>query len=341
MVVPRASVQYNHSMPRQPLASCVRAASLAARQAGALLARYAGKPASVKTKRSPVDLVTEVDGAAERLIRRALLRATPGFGFLGEESGGPSTRATASPARPASVPGRAGRGPLLRVIPSERSPSQLFGISSSEGRLHPEPSEGRSESRNDGPGQSPYRWIVDPLDGTMNFVHGLPLFGVSIGLEARGTLVAGVIYDPMRNELFTATAGGGAFLNGRRMRVSSTRRLAQSLLSTGFSSAFRASSRAYLRWFRTFEASSHAVRRIGSTALCLAYVAAGRLDGFYEQDLWPWDIAAGILLVREAGGRVSNFHGRPVTLEEGRLVASNRRIHGEMLRVLRRTVRAR
>jgi len=173
----------------------------------------------------------------------------------------------------------------------------------------------------------------------MNFVHGLPFFGVSIGLEARGTLIAGVIYDPMRRELFTASAGGGAFLNGRRISVSSTRRLARSLLSTGFSSAFRASSRAYLRWFRRFEASSHAVRRMGSTALSLAYVAAGRLDGFYERDLWPWDVAAGILLVREAGGAVSNFQGRPVVLGDGRLVASNGRIHGEMLRVLRRTVR--
>lgn len=182
---------------------------------------------------------------------------------------------------------------------------------------------------------SSHRWIVDPLDGTINFVHGTPFFGVSIGLEHQGAIVAGVIYDPMRQQLFTATRGRGAFLNGRRLRVSRHRSLGDSLLSTGFSSKFRTHPQPYLRWFQILEARSHAVRRLGSTALCLAYVAAGWLDGFYERDLWPWDLAAGLLLVEEAGGRVSDFKGKPVTLTEGRVVASNGRIHEAMLQALR------
>jgi myo-inositol-1(or 4)-monophosphatase len=124
------------------------------------------------------------------------------------------------------------------------------------------------------------------------------------------------------------------------MSVSPTPRLSQSLLSTGFSSKFRKHPRTYLAWFKAFEMRSHAVRRVGSTALCMAYVAAGRFDGFYERDLWPWDIAAGILLVEEAGGRVTDFHGAPVALSAGRLVASNGHIHAEMLRLLRHSGRA-
>ena len=182
--------------------------------------------------------------------------------------------------------------------------------------------------------QAPYRWIVDPLDGTMNFVHGVPLFGVSIALYRRATPLVGVIYDPMRRELFVAVKGRGASLNGRRISVSRTRTLAKSLLSTGFSSRFRTQPDEYLRWFKTFESSAHAVRRLGTSVLCLAYVAAGRLDAFYEQELWPWDTAAGILLVEEAGGRVSGFDDRAPVLEAGQLVASNGRVHREILRVL-------
>lgn len=182
---------------------------------------------------------------------------------------------------------------------------------------------------------APFQWIVDPLDGTMNFVHGVPVFAISIGLQHRGRTVAGVIYDPNRRELFTAIQGEGARLNGRRIRVAPTRRLAQGLLSTGFPPNFREGKTAYLRWFRAFELQSHGVRRIGSTAVSLAYVACGRHEGFYEQELWPWDIAAGLLLVEEAGGRVSDFQGRPVRLERGEVVASNGLLHGQMLVLLR------
>lgn len=256
------------------LASYVKAAAEAAIAAGSLLAKRVDKPHTVKTKRSAIDLVTEVDAAAERLIHRRLMRATPTFGFLGEEGG---------------------------------------------------------RRQDEG---SPYRWIVDPLDGTNNFVHRFPMFGVSIGLQHRGAMIVGVIYDPLRRELFTAAKGRGAFLNGRRLRVSSTGTLALSLLSTGFSTNFLAHDQPYLRWFKTLQRRSHGVRRLGSTVLCLAAVAAGRLEGFYERDLWPWDMAAGMLLVEEAGGRVTNLNGRAVALEEGRLVATNGRIHRQLLRAL-------
>lgn len=182
---------------------------------------------------------------------------------------------------------------------------------------------------------SPYQWIVDPLDGTTNFVHGVPCFGVSIGLAHEGTRIVGVICDPIRRQLFVGTRGHGAVLNGKRLHVSRHRTLATSLLATGFSANFRRHPQPYTRWFHTLESRTQAVRRMGSTALCLAYVAAGWLDGFYERDLWPWDMAAGLLLVEEAGGRVTDFDGSPVVLSDGRVAASNGWIHEEMLRVLR------
>ena len=262
------------AMPRDATARYLRAAADAAVEAGALLARHIGRPRTVRTKRSAIDLVTEIDRRAERLIQRRLRAAAPRFGFLGEERGERDAGAEA-------------------------------------------------------------RWIVDPLDGTNNFVHGMPLFGVSIALEVRGRMAAGVIYDPMRRELFTAARGRGARLNGRPIRVSTTARLAASLLSTGFSSAFLRQDEPYLGWFKAAQRHSHGVRRIGSTVISLASIAAGRMEGFYERDLWPWDIAAGMLLLQEAGGRVTNFEGRPVALTEGHVIATNGRIHPALLRLLR------
>jgi myo-inositol-1(or 4)-monophosphatase len=269
----------------------VTAAARAAVVAGSFLARHLGQAKTIRTKRSNVDLVTELDRAAERLLRARLRRVDPAFGFLGEE----------------------------------------LGLQQPD---------------------APYRWVVDPLDGTMNFVHGLPIFGVSIGLQQRigissdavadverrsdGPILIGVIYDPIRRELFTATRGGGSFVNGRRIRVSTTTSLRQGLLSTGFPSRSRLHPQPYLGWFRGLHRLSHGVRRIGSTVWCLAALAAGRLDGFYEQDLWPWDIAAGLLLVEEAGGCVTDFAGRPPRLARGQLVASNGRIHRALLRALAR-----
>lgn len=181
---------------------------------------------------------------------------------------------------------------------------------------------------------APYQWIVDPLDGTTNFVHGVPTFAISLALVHQGTPVVGVIYDPMRNELFTAIRHAGAWLNGRRLHVSRTRRLAQSLLATGFSPASATQMRRCVRWLERFQLRCQGVRRIGCATLSLAYVACGREEGFYDQNLWPWDMAAGILLVEEAHGRATDFRGHPVHLERRQVVASNSLIHASMLSVL-------
>jgi len=184
-----------------------------------------------------------------------------------------------------------------------------------------------------------FRWYVDPLDGTTNFAHGFPQFCVSMGLEQRapglkadedGTLVAGVIYDPMRNELFTAERGRGARLNGKALRVSKIPKLAQSLISTGFPSRKRHQS-PNVHFYHEFTLRSHGVRRAGSAALDLAYVAAGRLEAFWEFNLNPWDTAAGILLVEEAGGRVTDFAGGPYRLDSREILASNGLIQGELV----------
>lgn len=248
----------------------------AARKAGPLLVRYMGRPASVHTKRSAIDLVTEVDRASERILHNAIRRRLPDHGFRGEE----------------------------------------------HTRTNP---------------QAPYQWLVDPIDGTTNFVHGVPVFAISIALLHHHQPVVGVVYDPTRQEMFTAIKRRGAWLNGKRMHASATRRIAAGLLSTGFSQNFRRNPKPFLRWFTTLQMHCHAVRRMGCTALSLSYVACGREDGFYEQDLWPWDIAAGLLLVEEAGGTVTDFRGRPVQLEEGEVAASNGHLHRQLLALLARS----
>jgi len=184
-----------------------------------------------------------------------------------------------------------------------------------------------------------FRWYVDPLDGTTNFAHGFPHFCVSLGLERRpvglpegqdGTLVAGVIYDPLLDELFTAERGSGAWLNGRRMSVSSTAVLAESLIATGFPSRKRHDS-PNIHFYQEFTLRSHGVRRAGSAALDLAYIAAGRMEAFWEFNLNPWDTAAGLLLVEEAGGRITTFDGAPWKLDSREILASNGRIQDELL----------
>jgi myo-inositol-1(or 4)-monophosphatase len=184
-----------------------------------------------------------------------------------------------------------------------------------------------------------FRWYVDPLDGTTNFAHGFPQFCVSLGLERRlaglaadedGTLLAAVIYDPMRDELYVAERGLGATLNGKPMRVSKTAELAEALVATGFPSRKRHQS-PNIHFYHEFTLRSHGVRRAGSAALDLAYVAAGRLDAFWEFNLNPWDTAAGILLVEEAGGRVSDFACGPFRLDSREVLASNGLIHDELV----------
>lgn len=186
---------------------------------------------------------------------------------------------------------------------------------------------------------SEFRWYVDPLDGTTNFAHGFPVFCVSLGLERRapglaadadGELIAGVIYDPTRDELFTTEKGAGAFLNGRRIHVSRTKTLGEALLATGFPSHKRHGN-PNIHFYHQFTLRSHGVRRAGSAALDLAYVAAGRMDAYWEFNLNPWDTAAGVLLVREAGGTVTHFDGGTFSLESREVLATNGFLKPELL----------
>ena len=185
---------------------------------------------------------------------------------------------------------------------------------------------------------SEYRWYIDPLDGTTNFAHGFPVFCVVLGCERRraglkadedGEMVAGVIYDPLRDELFSAERGGGAKLNGNPIHVSKTEKLQESLVATGFPSQKRHSS-PNVHFYQEFTLRSHGVRRAGSAALDMAYVAAGRLEAFWEFSLNPWDTSAGYLIVEEAGGKVTHFDGSKFTLDSREVLATNGLIHGEM-----------
>src|ERR1700720_3897088 len=162
-----------------------------------------------------------------------------------------------------------------------------------------------------------HRWIVDPLDGTTNFLHGIPHFAISIGLERDGEIVAGIVYEPTRDEMFRAEKGAGAYLNDRRLRVSARRQLAESLVGTGIPFGERGDHPAYASTLAAVAAATSGVRRLGAAALDLAYVAAGRLDGFWEFRLAPWDIAAGLILVREAGGYLSDLAGGHDMLSSG------------------------
>jgi len=181
--------------------------------------------------------------------------------------------------------------------------------------------------------QSEWKWIVDPLDGTTNYAHGYPCFCVSIGLERSGRIELGVVYDPLRDEVFAAERGRGTTLNERRIRVSSIEELNQAMLCTGFPYDVRERPH-FARHFSNFTMEAQAVRRDGSAALDLAYVAAGRFDGFWEDGLSPWDVAAGVLLVEEAGGRVSDFRGDPLDIYTPQVLVSNGAIHESMMRVL-------
>jgi len=251
-----------------------KAAITAAIQAGRVLQGRLGRAKKIGYK-GAVNLVTEMDFLAEKMIVSEIRKQYPDHGFLAEE---------------------------------------------------------KAQKRTG----SPYRWIIDPLDGTTNYAHGLPVYCVSIALEKEGDIILGVVYDPSRDELFAAQKGKGARLNGRKIAVSSTSRLSRSLLATGFPYDLRESRVNNFDHFRNFAFRTHAVRRCGSAALDLCYVAAGRFDGFWEMKLGPWDLAAGSLMVAEAGGRVTNFEGRPLGLDGRRVLASNSRIHREMMNILRR-----
>jgi len=189
---------------------------------------------------------------------------------------------------------------------------------------------GRSGDAN----KSDYQWIIDPLDGTTNFLHGFPKYGVSIALLHRGVLSQAVVYDPVSDELFTASRGSGAFLNDHRIRVSKRVQLGESLIGTGFPFRDFTHIEAYLAMFKDIIPRTAGIRRPGSAALDLAYVAAGRYDGFWETGLAPWDIAAGCLLILEAGGMVSDLEGNGHYLKSGQVVAGNPKIFVQLLQVI-------
>jgi myo-inositol-1(or 4)-monophosphatase len=182
---------------------------------------------------------------------------------------------------------------------------------------------------------SEYRWIIDPIDGTTNYAHKLPIFCVSIALEWKSEIVCGVIYDPMRKEMFSAMEGRGSLLNGQSIRISTTADLDKSLLATGFPYDVRDSEVNNIDHFANFATRVQAIRRCGSAALDLCYVACGRFDGFWELKLNPWDVAAGILIVEESGGRVTGFKGEKTNHFGKDLLASNGMIHRQMIQVLK------
>jgi myo-inositol-1(or 4)-monophosphatase len=191
-----------------------------------------------------------------------------------------------------------------------------------------------SEEAIDIKGPSAARWVIDPLDGTTNFAHNLPIWALSVGLEMESEIVIGIVYDPTRDEMFSAIRHGGADLNGKRIHVSATRRLEQSLLVTGFPYDVRRSRVNNLDHFARFAVRAQAVRRLGSAALDLCYTACGRFDGYWELKLSPWDQAAGSLILREAGGRITDFKGRLFSIYGDQVLGTNGMIHRQMMRVL-------
>ena len=186
-------------------------------------------------------------------------------------------------------------------------------------------------------GDSLYRWIIDPLDGTTNFVHGVPIFAVSIAVEFHGEIIVGVVFDPNRNELFSAIKNGGAFLNKKRIEVSNAPSLSKSLTATGFPYITDKVFDLNMKIFQTVYKKCQGVRRAGSAALDLCYVAAGRFDGFWELGLNPWDVSAGALIVQEAGGTVSDFSGKKFKSDNvSQIIATNGKIHSELLATIQK-----
>jgi len=238
-------------------------------------------------------------------------------------------------------------GEVEQLQVSRKGPADFVSVADTraEQLLHKELSRGRPgfgflmEEGGAIRGRDPrHRWIIDPLDGTLNFLHGIPHFAISIALEQDGNLIAAVIYDPLRDEVFYAEKGSGAFMNNRRLRVSSRSRMIDCVLATGIPFVGRAHHPAYLEMLDDAANACAGIRRFGSAALDLAYVAAGRYDGFWESGLSPWDIAAGILLVREAGGHISEIEGGHRMLDSGSVLAANDHLHLPLGKLLRNAI---
>jgi myo-inositol-1(or 4)-monophosphatase len=267
----------------------------AALAAGAVMRQNYQQPHEI-TMKGAIDPVTETDFQCQELIIGMIRQVFPDHGFLAEERGG---EGGAEP-QPAEAAGRAHPGLAWEADPADFT----------------------------------CRWIIDPLDGTVNFAHGYPAFCVSIACEADGALEYGVIYDPLRDELFEAIRGAGASLNGRPIRVSRTARLSRALIATGFPYDIRQRVPETLARLGRMLAHTQGVRRGGSAALDLCYVACGRLDGFYEENLKPWDTAAGLLILTEAGGSITTFAGGAYDLYSPTILASNEVLHQELSALL-------
>ncbi len=306
----------------------------AALAAGEVLRHDYLKPHRI-TLKGVIDPVTETDLKSQETIINLIRQNFPDHRFLAEEIVGEGAKGC----EPFPPP------------PPHPHPQSLMGIEAGEvgtaGPAFPGPYTGGGEGSLRGgqgpqaPGPPlkttlppPYRWIIDPLDGTVNFAHGFPMFCVSIAFEAKGIVEYGVVYDPLREELFEAKRGGGATLNGEYIRVSSIDRLDAALLATGFPYDIRERLPQTLARLGRVMAVAQGVRRAGSAALDLCYVASGRLDGFFEENLKPWDTAAGVLIVSEAGGRVSTFSVDPYELTSPNVVASNGLLHANILESL-------
>jgi myo-inositol-1(or 4)-monophosphatase len=186
---------------------------------------------------------------------------------------------------------------------------------------------------------SDYRWIIDPLDGTTNYTHSYPVYCVSIAVEYKGEIVAGVVYDPNFDELFSAEKGSGAYMNGKKLKVTSVDSLERALLATGFPYDIRYNPFNCIQHFNEFLISAQAIRRLGSAALDICYVAAGRMDGFWEVNLHPWDTAAAVLITTEAGGKVSDFKGGKYSIYQKNILLSNGLIHEQMIEVLKKNLK--
>ena len=248
----------------------------AARRAGRSLKRDLGEVENLQVSlKGPANFVTMADRRAEEMLYTDLIKARPGYGFIGEEGG---TR------------------------------------------------EGEDKS---------HTWIVDPLDGTTNFLHGIPQFAVSIGLQREGTVIAGLIYNPANDDLYIAERGKGAFLNDQRLRVAGRRKLDECVIACGLPHIGRGDLDLSRAEMIAIQARVAGLRRFGSAALDMAFIAAGRFDGYWERNLQPWDIAAGQIMVREAGGIVSGIAGDDDPLKTGNLICGNEFVHTELVKILK------
>jgi myo-inositol-1(or 4)-monophosphatase len=259
-----------------PQSALLNVMSAAARKAGRTLKRDFGEVEKLQVSlKGPANFVTAADKRAEETLKTELLKARPGYGFLGEEGG-----------------------------------------------TH----EGTDKT---------HTWIVDPLDGTTNFLHGIPHFAISIGLAREGQVIAGVIYNPANDEFFTAEKGKGAFFNDHRMRVAGRKRLSEAVVACALPHLGRGDLALFRREFAVVQEKVAGLRRFGAAALDLAYIAAGRFDCYWERNLSPWDFAAGVLMVREAGGYITDLDDNERTMEPGDVIAGNETMHREIMGLLK------